>query len=205
MSGHHGSGPPGKRVGPARQHRAESVADQRRTTGKSVVILAHRDDEAPEARPTTDVEEYLLALVARCDDVPLISELTAADIGTARGTAAISRAALAWLRDGQPDSIRARLETQLREDDRLAIWRLRQMSADLSDAEAWGEVGRSIARARVARNLREDGYKPLDRTPDPWPPESLDPANWREAGPPSPNVWPDKRFQRHDRYFERGA
>jgi hypothetical protein len=96
-----------------------------------------------------------------------------------------------------------RLETQLREDDRLAVGRLREMSADLSDATDWAETANSIARARVARNLRPDGYKPLDRIPDAWPPESLNPANWREAGPPSPNVWPDLRFRRHDAYFGR--
>jgi hypothetical protein len=62
--------------------------------------------------------------------------------------------------------------------DLIATARLRQMSADLSEGEDWGQVAGSIARSRVARNIRADGYQPLERTPKPWPLASLDRATW---------------------------
>ena len=106
------------------------------------------------------MEEYLLELVARGGpDVPRIDELAAEDLGTPRGTASIARAALSNLRSKRPDVIRADLERELAEDDLLVAVRLREMSADLSEAP-WSRL-HEIARARA-----EYGDRRYRREPD---------------------------------------
>jgi hypothetical protein len=91
---------------------------------------------------TTSVTRYLLGLVARCDDgeVPLVDQLTEADLGTPRGTASIARAALSVLRSKDPAVVRADLERELAENNWLAVWRLRRLSGDLSEAADWSAV-----------------------------------------------------------------
>ena len=82
----------------------------------------------------SEVEAYLGRLVGRCDDPPLIDQLTEADLGTPCGTASIARAALAQLRSKRPDVIRADLERELAEDDWLIRYRLRQAGLDVHQA-----------------------------------------------------------------------
>ena len=113
----------------------------------------------PEPNPAA-IEAYLAELIGRYDgDVPMIDELAAEDLGRPRGTAAIAKAALVWLRHKSPDVIRADLERELAEDNRLAAWRLRRMSGDLAGAP-WPRL-HEVARARA-----EYGDRRYRREPD---------------------------------------
>ena len=136
-----GTGPPGNGAGAHGEAGAGGDERQRSAGSRSVVMVDDRPDDPPEARPpTADIEAYLTALVARCDDVPLIAELDAADIGTARGTASIARAALAWLTDGTPMATRRRLLDELDESDRLVIARLGSTHDDIRGDTDWTRV-----------------------------------------------------------------
>jgi hypothetical protein len=90
--------------------------------------------------PTTTVETYLRSLVAMCIDPPLVDELTVDDIGTARGTASIARAALCWLREKQDDVLKARLHQELAESDRLVIARLGSAHDDVRGDADWSRI-----------------------------------------------------------------
>jgi hypothetical protein len=57
----------------------------------------------------------------------------------------------------------------------LARWRIRMAGHDIREAISdWPRVMDIVL-------ARKGGYQPLDRTPNPWPPESLDKATWREG------------------------
>jgi hypothetical protein len=116
----------------------------------------------PEVTTTTEVAsssvpDYLRSLIASCDDPPLIDELTADDLGTARATASIARAALCWLREKQDDAIAVRLRHELAEADWLTAWRLRRLSGDLSEAEDWSAIA---AWTPIAELQRLRTYEP---------------------------------------------
>jgi hypothetical protein len=86
----------------------------------------------PAAPDTSAVRRYLLSLVDRCDsEVPLLRELRADQLGTPAGTASIARGALAWLLDGQPEAVEARLRGELAEGDWLVRWRIREAGLDV--------------------------------------------------------------------------
>jgi hypothetical protein len=110
----------------------------------------------------------------------------------------VVRAAECWRLDGTDDVLRWRLLDEIRFNNEFAAWRLRMLSADLSDGEDWSDVAGSIDRSRRARAIHDAGYTQPDRVPVPWSAESLDPANWRDDPNPSPNVPPGLRFRRHD-------
>ena len=99
------------------------------------------------------VDAYLLDLVGRCDQpVPLIDELTAAEMGTPRATAAIARAALSVLRAKDPEIIRADLERELAELDWLVRWRIRMAGHDVRGDTDWSRVHQVVtARAEYRR------------------------------------------------------
>jgi hypothetical protein len=99
----------------------------------------------------TGVERYLRDLVALCDDAPLIADLTDADIGTRRATASIARAALRWYLDGLEEELHVRLEEELHVADLLAVWRLRRMSGDLSEAIDWAAESCRLSWAELQR------------------------------------------------------
>jgi hypothetical protein len=166
------------RNGPAGGHRTESVEQDEALGGGYVMSIV--DDPLPLYRSV---------------------EYDSLDRDDPRCRQSMKRAADAWWSDGQPDVVRAQLQQELAENDRLAGWRLRAMSWDLSEAIDWTERAASRARARRATALRDAGYSQPERTPAPWFPEDLDRANWREDGPPSPNLPAHLRFRRHDAYW----
>lgn len=94
----------------------------------------------------TPVESYLLPLIDGVPDIPILGspEWDALHRDDPRKIASIARAALAWWRDGQPDAVRERLETDLAEVNRLAKWRTAQALAEIEDA--WREHRRGRHR-----------------------------------------------------------
>jgi len=115
---------------------------------------ARDDDHAGTSHPTlrdatdtTPVEHYLRRLIAACDNPPLIADLTAADLGTPRGTASIARAALRYLLDGTDDAIRQRLVDELETADLIARWRVRMAGHDVRGTTDWTRV-QAVAWAR---------------------------------------------------------
>lgn len=54
-----------------------------------------------------------------------------------RKFASVVRAAEAWRQDGTDEAIATRLHAEFADNDRLAAWRLRQMSHDLSAGLDW--------------------------------------------------------------------
>ena len=119
------------------------------------LVLSRRPEPEPAA-----VEAYLRELIGKYDgDVPMIDELTKADLRTPKGTAAIARAALVQLRYKSDDVIRGDLERELAENDLLTAVRLREASADLSELP-WLRL-HEVARARA-----EYGDRRYRREPD---------------------------------------
>jgi hypothetical protein len=98
-------------------------------------------------------------------------------------------AAAAWRAYWTDEAIAARLREELEVADLIARWRIRMVGHDIRDAiDDWPRVlDVQMARAK--------GFRPLDRTPDPWPPESLDRDAWRDDEHPySTNVPVSFRF-----------
>jgi hypothetical protein len=87
------------------------------------------------------VTRYLRELIGRCDsEIPVIGELRADQLGTWVGAASIGRAALAWLLDGEPEAVEARLRAEQVAADRLAAWRTEQAWREFE--QAWREFRR---------------------------------------------------------------
>jgi hypothetical protein len=85
------------------------------------------------------------------------------------------RDAAAWRAWWTPEAIRRRLLDEIELADMLARWRIRMAGHDIREAiDDWPRVMDIVL-------ARKGGYQPLDRTPNPWPPESLDKATWREG------------------------
>jgi hypothetical protein len=105
-------------------------------------------------------------------------------------------AAAAWRAYWTDDAIRQRTLDELEVASLIARWQIRMAGLDIREAiDDWPRVQDVV-------DARRRGYEPLDRTPNPWPPESLDRDTWRETDEPSPHVPPEKRFRRHDAYFQ---
>jgi hypothetical protein len=100
-----------------------------------------------------------------------------------------AQAAAAWRAYWTDEAIRARVLDEIALSDLIARWRIREAGHDFRNAiEDWPRVlDVQMARAK--------GYRPPERTPDPWPPESLDRDAWRDDEHPySTNVPVSFRF-----------
>jgi hypothetical protein len=110
------------------------------------------DSSASSLSRAHDIEHYLRSLVARCaEPVPLLDELTAADIGTPRATASIARAALRHLLDGRPDTIAEQLRRELTENDWLTRCRIRMAGMDVRGDTDWVRVVDVVTARREYR------------------------------------------------------
>jgi hypothetical protein len=106
-----------------------------------------------------------------------------------RRLASIVRAAEAWRLDGEPAAVRARLlrhrEEVLKEAERLAVDRLRQLSYDLAGATDWKALAAAWKPAGDWARLRVYDA-PAPRQGQPWTADDLDRNKWRETKPPPP-------------------
>jgi hypothetical protein len=125
-----------------------------------------RADDASAPRLTrAEFVSRLLDLGRRYGPLPIYgsAEWEALDPVDPRRFAAVVVAAECWRSDGTDDAIRARLEQELAEQNRLCAWRLRRLSGDLSEAEDWAEMAASVDRSRRARGVRDTGYQEVTR------------------------------------------
>jgi hypothetical protein len=102
------------------------------------------------------VTRYLTGLIDQADGpVPLIDQLTADQLGTPAGTAAIARAALAGLRAKSPEVIRADLRRELLELDWLVRYRAREAGLDVHGRGStdWPRI-HQVATARAEYRQR---------------------------------------------------
>ena len=108
-------------------------------------------------------------------DVPLYRspEFDALPAGDPRRRLATIRAADCWWREGRPSVIADRLREEITIGDLISRWRVRLVSDDVREAvDDWPRV-LDVQRARA------NGYRPPQRTAEPWTAEDLDPTTWR--------------------------